>query len=235
LFNNKDLIISELERFIDFSEKYKLQQEDDIACSGMLPEEFCKYPPGTPGIHLYWDSEMESLQSAKLLLHYFKSGIDIQSEFPRIPFRKYIKTKINTINYLKLYPQYKNLIVGEINRGLELLLILCERNDWEKIYCYDERAGHEKVIKEFFKDDRITFNKQGTCVYDFNLLKEDNYIFVLNHSLGWGAKHWVTCPKVKVIIKDGVLLDPEKHWKEHKPEERIDEVFEQLNKMVRQI
>jgi len=233
---DKDRVISELERFIQFSKDTQLSRDryDDFSASGHKIHEFLKYPKDAPGISLYWDSEMESLMTAQLLLIYFKEGVDVQKDgFPRLAhLPNYIKIKINTLNYILLNQECENLIVGETNRGVELLLILAARNDWNKIYCYDERASYGKLIKEFFNDDRILWHNQTTCSYDFDLLKEDNYLFVLNHSLGWGSKHWITCPKIKMIIKDGIVVDPELHWKSHMPQERINKIYEELQKEI---
>ena len=229
---NKDKVISELERFTQFSKDTQLSRDcgDDFSTSGHKIDVFLSYPKDAPGIGLYWDSEIESLMTAQLLLIYFKEDVDIKKDgFPRLlHFPNYIKIKINTLNYILLNKECENLIVGETNRGVELLVILAARNDWGKIYCYDERASYGKLIKEFFNDDRITWHNQTTCSYDFDLLKEDNYLLVLNHSLGWGSKHWVTCPKVKMIIKDGIIVDPTQHWKSHMPQDRVDKVFEEL-------
>jgi len=233
---NRDKIISDLERFIQFSKDTQLSRDrgDDFATAGHKIHAFLSYPKDAPGIALYWDCEIESLMTAQLLLIYFKEGDDIQKDgFPRlIHLPNYIKIKINTLNYILLNQEYENLIVGETNRGVELLLILAVKNDWQKIYCYDERAAYGKLIKEFFNDDRILWHNKTTCSYDFDLLKEDNYLMVLNHSLGWGSKHWVTCPKVKMIIKDGIKVDPTQHWKSHMPDERIYKVYEELQQEV---
>jgi hypothetical protein len=229
---DRDKIINELERFIQFSKDTEMNPNKgyDFSAAGHKIDVFLSYPKDAPGISLYWDSDVENLMTAKLLLEYFKDNVDIQKDaFPRLThLPNYIKIKINTMNYILLNPQFENLIVGESNRGLEVLLLLWLNPNWKKIYCYDERGVYGTLIKEYFKDDRITWNKQVTCEYDFSLLQEDNYLFVLNHSLGWGSKHWVTCPKVKMIIKDGIVVDQNKHWKSHMPQERIDKVFEEL-------
>jgi hypothetical protein len=223
-------LISDLERYIEFCHKTRLTKEDGIACAGYTQEEIDKFPPNAPGIHPYWDDEMESVQVAEGLLEWAKTGV--------IPFNKnlYINTfpcKINLINYIKLNPQFKHLIVGECGRGIEALLALHTRNDWKKIYCFDFRGVYKKLIDEFFNDERIVFLEQQSCYFDFELIPEDNLMLVLTHSLPHSLKHFIDWPKVKLIIKEGVAVDQSKHWREHKPEETYTQVFEDLQNQVR--
>jgi hypothetical protein len=220
---DKDKLVSELERYIEFCNKTRLTQEDGISCAGH--KDFDKYPVGTPGIHPYWDDEMESVQVAEGMLEWIKTGI-----IPNNPnlYKNTFQCKINLINYIELNPQFKNLIIGECGRGIEVLLALACREDWEHIICFDFKGIYKKLVEDFFKDDRVLFLEQQSCYFDFNLLKDDNYMLILTHSLPHSLKHFINEPKIKMIIKEGVLVDKSKHWREHKPMDVFETVYEDL-------
>lgn len=229
---DKEFLITELSRYIDFCYKTKLTQEDGIACAGYPPEEYAKYPPGTPGVHPYWDDEMESVQVAEGMLEWVKTGIKPNN--PNL-YGNTFQCKINLINYIKLNPQFKHLIVGECGRGIEALLALAVRDDWEKIICFDFRLIYKKLVEDFFKSDQIIFLEQQSCYFDLELLKDDNYMLVLTHSLPHSLKHFIKEPKIKMIIKEGVVVDQSKHWREHKPNETYEQVYKELQTQVQLI
>jgi hypothetical protein len=229
---DKQFLITELKRYIEFCNKTKLTQEDGINCAGHKPEEMAKYPPGAPGIHPYWDDEMESVQVAEGMLEWVKTGIKPNN--PNL-YGNTFQCKINLINYIKLNPQFKNLIVGECGRGIEALLALAVRDDWESIICFDFRSIYKKLVEDFFNSDQIIFLEQQSCFFDLELLKDDNYMLILTHSLPHSLKHFIKEPKIKMIIKEGVVVDQTKHWREHKPEETYERVYEDLRKQLQLI
>jgi hypothetical protein len=224
---NKELLISELKRYIKFCNKTKLTQEDGINCAGH--KDFDKYEPGTPGIHPYWDDEMESIQMAEGLLYWAQNGT-----IPHNPnlYGNAFQCKINLIHYIELNPQFTNLIIGECGRGIEALLALSVRDDWESIVCFDFRLVYKNLVEGFFGDDKVIFLEQQSCFFDFDLLEKDSYMLVLTHSLPHSLKHFIGNPKIGMIIKEGVLVDQTKHWREHKPEETYNSVFENLQNMI---
>jgi hypothetical protein len=229
---DKSKTITDLKRYLNFCNNTRLTKEDGIACTGYTQEEIDKFPKDAPGIHPYWDDEMESVQVAEGLLEWCETGI-----FPNnlnLCWNTF-KCKINLIHYITLNPQFKYLIIGECGRGIEALLALCVRNDWKKIYCFDFRGIYKKLVDEFFKDDRIIFLEQQSCYFDLDLLTEDHYMLVLTHSLPHSLKHFINESKIKMIIKEGVLVDQTKHWREHQPLEIINQVYEDLENQVKNL
>jgi hypothetical protein len=239
---NKSKLISELERYVDFVHKTRLTIKDGISACGFKKEEFEKFPPGTPGIHPYWDAEMWQLQDANELLNWFKYGKNKSDKYIHIYQGLHLKFRIAYLNYLMLNPQYKTLLICECGRGMEILLALCARDNWKKIYCYDIVPAFEKIIKDFFKDERIVFyNKHSRDVetgttFQLDVLKEDDVIAVwTSTNLCELAEEIFLNPKIKMFIYNGVEVDKKncKSMEDHKHTiKNLDKVVEDLTTRI---
>lgn len=227
---NNQHLKTELSRFLEFSKQTRLTKADGISSCGYTEEELKKYPPDSPGIHPYWDDEMENIQMAESLIEWAETGVIPHK--PGLNGQLYCKLRINFINYLRLNPQFEVLLAGEALRGLDILLALGIKKDWKRIYCYDKNQVYRKLIADFFQDERIVFFEIESCKFKLDELKEDNILMVLSGAMPHALHHFIDCPKIKMIIKEGVLVDQSKNWKEHDPMRCLDRVYAELSEKV---
>jgi hypothetical protein len=141
-----------------------------------------------------------------------------------------------------LNPQFKNIMLAECGRGIEIILARWIRDDWENIFCYDVREIYGGVINKYFKDDRIKFFNMQSCHFDPMLLKDyydKNILLVANHTHPVVLRVFMNWSCFGAIIKEGTpVLGSGKwphcnFWKVHKPEETFNDVYKQLKERVK--
>jgi hypothetical protein len=203
---DKNKLISELERYIDFIHKTRLTQKDGISASGHPHEEFIKYPPGTPGIHEYWDSEMWQLQDADEVLNWFKYGKNTSDKYVHLFQGRNLKFRLNYMNYLFLNPSYNTLYIAECGRGMEILLALAVKNTWNKIFCTDIVPAFGKILKDFFNDERIVFYNIKNENFDLNNLQDDTIAILSPGGYGEESERLYRHPNVKMLILNGIKV-----------------------------
>jgi hypothetical protein len=236
----KQKALYELERFLTYIKATQLTSADGVSSGGLKEEEYNKYPEGTPGIHPYWDTEMQEIENAKAIIEYLKTGNDEPDN--KLIVGNFIKYKVAMMEYIESNPQFKSIMFAECGRGLEIILAKAVRDDWEHILCYDIKEFFGPLINGFFQDSRILFFNMQSCHFDPMLLKDyydKNILLVANHTHPVVLRVFMNWSCFGGIIKEGlpvVKCGKWPHaifWKEHKPEEGFNKYYQELKIKMR--
>lgn len=223
----KQVLAAELKRFLDYIHKSRLYT--GIPAWGYKPEDLAKFPPGTPGIGPYSDCEDLEIQFIEAFIQWAETDRIVSTS---LVSEQSVKIRINTLHSLMLEPdinKYESLFIGQIYRGIDLLLALQVKKNWKTIYCTSLFDVYYDVLKGFFPEQNFDFNHIRLCIMSPQVLKENNILMILNNEGAHGIENYINDPKVTRIIKEGKVVDQTKHWNEHNWQGNFEGEFNDLH------
>jgi hypothetical protein len=129
------------------------------------------------------------------------------SNFSKNEILKAVNYKMSMMDHLERFSNdHRVLLVGEVGRGIDIVLACLIKNNWERIICYDSNYLINDVLKDFSVRHlpiNVEFITASTNSYPVDNIP-DNTIMVINHSRGVG--NFLTCDKITRFIVDGELV-----------------------------